>query len=55
MLASVSDPKMKVLLIKLQVILMYFMHRIDKNAKYINLLSYLWNIKSDFYLMLINE
>jgi hypothetical protein len=34
---------------------MYFMHRIDKNAKYINLLSCLRNIKCDFYLMLIND
>jgi hypothetical protein len=34
---------------------MYFMHRIDKNEKYINLLSCLRNIKCDFYLMLIND
>jgi hypothetical protein len=34
---------------------MYFMHRIDKNAKYINLLSCLQNIKCDFYWMLIND
>jgi hypothetical protein len=39
---------------KSQVSSMYFFHRIVKNAKYVNLLSCLWNIKCDFYLMLIN-
>jgi hypothetical protein len=34
---------------------MYFMHRINKNVKYIKLLSCLWNIKCDFYFMLIND
>jgi hypothetical protein len=52
---TVHSSALEVITDKLQVSLMYFMHRIVKNAKYIKLIILLRNIKCDFYLMLINE